>query len=98
MAINGILTAVAKRYGRDAGAIIFSGIGRAGIDGCRAIIDHGGVVWTQDAESSRFASMPQYVRDACEVSFTATPELLAQHLAADLHSIEAKRSQQTNAG
>ena len=98
MTIDDILTAVAKRYGRDAGAIVFSGVGRTGIDGCRAIVDHGGVVWTQDAESCRFDSMPQYVRDACQVSFTATPELLAQHLADDLHSIEAKRAQQINAG
>ena len=93
-AIDGIMTAVAKRYGRDAGAIVFSGVGRVGIDGCRAIIDHGGVVWTQDAESSRYASMPQYVRDACEVSFTATPESLAHHLADNLHAIDAKRTQQ----
>ena len=97
LTIDSMLNMVAKRYGRNAGAIVFSGIGRAGIDGCRAIIDHGGVVWTQDAESSRFASMPQYIRDACKVSFTATPELLAKQLAEDLYTFELKRAN-THAG
>lgn len=92
LTIDSILTTVAKRYGRNSGAIIFSGIGRVGIDGCKAIIDHGGVVWTQDAESSRFPSMPQYVRDACKVSYTATPELMAKHLAEDLNTIELRQA------
>lgn len=91
LTIDSVLKMVAKRYGRNAGAVVFSGIGRAGIDGCRAIIDHGGVVWTQDAESSRFASMPQYIRDACKVSYTATPEVLAKQLAEDLYAIELNR-------
>jgi len=90
--IDNILSIVAKRYGRNAGAIIFSGIGRVGIDGCKAITDHGGVVWTQDAESSRFASMPQYVRDACTVSYTATPELMAKRLAEDLDLIGSSQA------
>ena len=94
-AIDKILIMVAKKYGRNAGAIVFSGIGRTGIEGCNAITDHGGVVWTQDAESSRFPSTPQYVRDACEVSYSATPELLAEHLAVTLRAIESTRE---NAG
>lgn len=94
-AIDKILTMVAKKYGRNAGAIVFSGIGRTGIEGCNAITDHGGVVWTQDSESSRFPSTPQYIRDACQVSYSATPELLAEHLAVTLRAIESTRE---NAG
>lgn len=90
--IDNVMGIVAKRYGRNSGAIVFSGIGKAGIDGCKAILDHGGVVWTQDTESSRFASMPQYVRDACNVSYTATPELMAKQLAEDLTLIEMKQA------
>ncbi|HEY4732201.1 MAG TPA: chemotaxis protein CheB [Gammaproteobacteria bacterium] len=91
-AIDKVLSMVAKRYQANAGVIIFSGIGKTGIEGCNAIIDHGGAVWTQDAESCQFDSMPQYVREACKVSYTAAPEVLARQLTEDLDSVVLKRA------
>lgn len=90
--IDKVLSMVAKRYRANAGVIVFSGIGKVGIEGCNAILDHGGVVWTQDAESCQFDSMPQYVREACKVSHTAAPEALARQLTEDLDSVVLKRA------
>lgn len=79
--LDRVLTTVAERYRGRAGAIVFSGIGLAGADGCRTIIRQGGRVWTQDDESSRYRTLPHYIREVCDVSLSAAPEVLAEHLA-----------------
>jgi chemosensory pili system protein ChpB (putative protein-glutamate methylesterase) len=79
--VDDILRDVAERYAGDAGAIVLSGIGAEGARGCRAILRHGGRVWTQDFESCRFSSLPRYIQDNCEVSFSAPPEALAARVA-----------------
>jgi chemosensory pili system protein ChpB (putative protein-glutamate methylesterase) len=78
--INAIMVHVAERFGDRAGAIVFSGMGDDGTRGCKAIAARGGVVWAQDAESCFISSMPDHARATGLVSFSASPEILAQEL------------------
>lgn len=82
--IDQVMTAVARYYGRQAGAIVFSGIGEDGQHGCQALIDCGAEIWTQSEASCRFSSMPRYVANTCQPAFTATPEALAARLVEEL--------------
>ncbi|HWQ94495.1 MAG TPA: chemotaxis protein CheB [Gammaproteobacteria bacterium] len=86
--IDAIMTNVAQRFGRHAGAIIFSGMGNDGLRGAQSIIEHGGVVWAQDAESCLISSMPDHARKAGLVSFNGTPEMLAKRLVEQLSHVD----------
>ncbi|HHJ17785.1 MAG TPA: chemotaxis protein CheB [Gammaproteobacteria bacterium] len=79
--INAVLQHVAETFGTRCGAIMFSGLGQDGARGCKAVVEHGGFVWAQDAESCAIASLPDAARQACKVELTGTPEQLAQALA-----------------
>ena len=78
--INNVITAVAERYGRRAGAIVFSGMGDDGASGCKAMADHGGVVWAQNIESCVISSMPDQARKTHSVTYSADPSCLAEKL------------------
>ena len=60
--IDAVMKEVAEQFGSDSGAIIFSGMGNDGEQACRIVVDHGGVVWAQDAESCVISSMPDNAR------------------------------------
>lgn len=78
--IDEVMHEVAQRYGANAGAIVFSGMGDDGIEGARAIAAEGGVVWAQDAASAVISSMPDHARRAGVVSLSGPPESLADQL------------------
>ena len=78
--IDAVMSAVAQRYGADAGAILFSGMGDDGVRGAQRIVEHGGVVWAQDPASCVISSMVDTARRVGVVSFTAPPDELAGHL------------------
>ncbi|MDP1708519.1 MAG: chemotaxis protein CheB [Gammaproteobacteria bacterium] len=78
--IDSVLAKVARRYGKGSGAIIFSGMGNDGAEGVRAIAAQGGEVWAQDYASCLVSSMPDQARLTRVVSFSGTPEILAQRL------------------
>lgn len=82
--IDAVLMNVARRYGKHSGAIIFSGMGNDGSAGVRTMAAQGAEVWAQDAASCLVSSMPDQVRQTGVVSFSGTPEALAQRLA-ELH-------------
>ncbi|MEO6696818.1 MAG: chemotaxis protein CheB [Gammaproteobacteria bacterium] len=86
--IDTIMTEVAQRFGCHAGAIIFSGMGKDGLRGAQSIVEHGGVVWGQDAESCLISSMPDHARNAGLVSFSGTPEALAKRLVEQLSHVD----------
>jgi chemosensory pili system protein ChpB (putative protein-glutamate methylesterase) len=86
--IDAIMTNVAQRFGRHAGAVIFSGMGNDGLRGAQSIVEHGGVVWAQDAESCLISSMPDHARKAGLVSFNGTPEALAKRLVEQLSHVD----------
>lgn len=78
--IDDVMTVVAKHYGSDANAIIFSGMGNDGTAGCQIIAGQGGQVWAQEAGSCVISSMADSVRYEDIVSFNGTPEQLADKL------------------
>ncbi len=86
--IDAIMTNVAQSFGCYAGAIIFSGMGNDGLRGAQSIVEHGGVVWAQEAESCLISSMPDHARKAGLVSFSGTPETLAKRLVEQLSHVD----------
>ena len=74
------MTAVATRFGSKANAIVFSGMGNDGTAGCQAIAEHGGLVWAQTADTCVISSMSDSVRDTGIVTYSASPEDLANYL------------------
>lgn len=86
--IDMVISDVARRYGKRAGVIIFSGMGDDGKQGARRMLEAGGHVWTQSAESCVISSMPDNVRKHNAVSFVGNPEQLAKQLARHLESCE----------
>ncbi len=75
--INAVLRSVADNFGAQSGAIIFSGLGKDGIQGCASIADCGGFVWAQSSESCVIANLPEAARRSCQVEWSGTPEQLA---------------------
>ncbi len=78
--IDRVLIEVARRYGKKAGAIIFSGMGNDGIKGIQAIAHNGGTVWAQDAASCVVSSMADHARSTGLVAFSADPAGLSRKL------------------
>ena len=83
--INQIIADVAARYGAQAGAIIFSGMGDDGVSGCRELAARGGQVWAQDAASCEISSMPDKVRASGVVGYSGAPPDLARRVVAYLN-------------
>lgn len=84
-AADAIMVAVARRFRAHSGAVVFSGIGSDGAEGCREIVQYQGKVWVQDPESAPFSSMPGYIINSCEVAYCATPEQMARRLIDELN-------------
>jgi len=84
-AADAIMVAVARRFRACAGAVVFSGIGSDGAEGCREIVQYDGKVWVQDPASAPFNSMPGYIIDSCEVAYCASPEHMARRLIDELN-------------
>jgi len=78
--IDDVMTVVAKHYGADANAIIFSGMGNDGTAGCHLIAQKGGMIWAQEAESCVISSMADSARNTGVVSMSGSPEELADNL------------------
>lgn len=77
--IDQVLAKVASKYGKQCGAIVFSGMGDDGSKTCRLVTHAGGEVWVQSPESCAIDSMPSEVLETQCVSYSGTPEQLAQH-------------------
>ncbi len=78
--IDNVMSEVARKFGNNAGTIIFSGMGDDGKVGCDSIAEMGGIVWAQDIASCVVSSMPDHARKTGKVSFSAKPEQLAKQL------------------
>jgi chemotaxis response regulator CheB len=89
--IDAVMKACAKRYRGRCRAIVFSGMGNDGRQGAREIVEHGGEVWAQDAGSCVISSMADSARGAGVVSYTGTPEELAERLVTEMERIRSKR-------
>ena len=86
------MKALSRHFGKNTGAIIFSGIGEDGQQGCCTIAECGGEVWTQSEQSCHFDSMPRYVREACAVKYSSTPEEMAVRLLRELTTVQRSRN------
>lgn len=78
--IDALIQEAACRYGDHAGAILFSGMGDDGLQGCRALVERGGIVWAQSADTCFVSSMPDHARAAGIVEFSGSPGGLARRL------------------
>ena len=85
--VDQVLAKVAKKFGKDSGAIIFSGMGDDGAKTCRLLALAGGKVWVQAPSSCAVDSMPQEAIATESVSFIGTPELLAREFVASQRNI-----------
>ncbi|GGJ02532.1 chemotaxis protein CheB [Halopseudomonas pertucinogena] len=76
-AIGMLLDEVAAAFAPHCGAIIFSGMGEDGVDACGRLRRQGMQVWTQSADSSACATMPEAVQRAGYSCLQGSPEELA---------------------
>lgn len=74
------LTSAAQVFGSRVLTIVFTGMGKDGLEGGRAVVQAGGHLWAQDAKSSLVDGMPRAVRSAGLAEYEGTPEELAAHL------------------
>ena len=86
--IDLVMRDVADRFGKRAGAIVFSGMGDDGKLGCQYMLAKGGQVWVQTSESCVVSSMPDNVRKVCQPQFIGNPEQLAKQLVKHLCQAE----------
>ena len=81
--IDQVLRDVADAFGDKAGAIIFSGMAHDAIEGSKYLKSKGGTVWVQDPDTCVISSMVDGAREAGVVSFTGSPQQLAQQMIAE---------------
>lgn len=79
--VDPMLASVARMYGKSGAAVIFSGMGRDGLIGCRELADRGGIIFAQDEETSSVWGMPRVVAEAGIASAVASPAKLAGYVA-----------------
>ena len=76
-----MLSSVAEATRGHALAVLLSGMGRDGLLGAQDLVDVGGTVFAQDAESSAVWGMPGAVSKAGLTSLIAPPEKLIEAIA-----------------
>lgn len=80
--VDPMLAATAEVYGRQAAAVILTGMGRDGLAGAGAIAAAGGEVLAQDAASAVVWGMPGAVAGAGLAAFVGPPAAIAARIAA----------------
>jgi two-component system chemotaxis response regulator CheB len=81
-AVDPMLRSVVRAAGGRVLAVILTGMGHDGLEGCRAVVAAGGQVLAQDEASSVVWGMPGAVARAGLPSWLAPPEALAERIAA----------------
>ena len=83
--IDEVMMEVADAFGPRANAIVFSGMGSDGVEGARAIVAAGGMVWGQESSTCVISSMVDSAREAGVVSQSGAPGELGQRLLTSLN-------------
>lgn len=78
--IDHVMQAVSAHFTDTAHAMVFSGMGGDGLEGCRSINQSGGEVWVQEPKTCVVSAMVDNIRQDGLVTFTGTPAELAQRL------------------
>lgn len=81
-AVDPMLRSAARATGGRLLAVILTGMGHDGLEGCRAVAAAGGTVFAQDEASSVVWGMPGAVTRAGLPALVAPPEALAERIAA----------------
>ncbi len=81
-----MLESVAQTYGRDAMAIILSGMGNDGLAGARVFAEMAAPILVQDMQSSVVWGMPGAVAKAGLASCISTPSQIADLLSRIAHT------------
>ncbi len=82
-----MFSSVAEIYGKSALGVIFSGMGRDGLVGSGRVVERGGAVLVQNAETSAVWGMPRAVAEAGLASAILSPSELARRVAAACGSV-----------
>lgn len=77
--VNRLLKSLADHYGDRVLALILSGAGSDGAQGCRVVKQKRGLVWVQSPEEARYNSMPQAASEAVSPDFTGTLAEISEH-------------------
>jgi two-component system chemotaxis response regulator CheB len=77
-----LLTSIAAAAGRDAVAVVLTGMGRDGAAGAKAVCAAGGSVFVQDEESSAVYGMPKAAAADSGCAISLAPADIAAHLVA----------------
>lgn len=88
--VDTMLTSVAEVYGKNAVAVIFSGMGRDGMIGSGKLVDSGGAVIVQDQLTCAVWGMPRAVAEAGLASAILPPAELAKCVAASASGVPWK--------
>jgi two-component system chemotaxis response regulator CheB len=91
--VDPMLSSLAEACDGRALGIILSGMGRDGAIGAQALVEAGGAIWAQDADSSAVWGMPGAVARAGLASLIATPERLGDAAMALARTPEAMLGQ-----
>ena len=78
--IDMAFTSVAEHFGPDTIGVVLTGMGDDGKNGAKAIKQVGGIVITQDEETSVIDSMPEAVRISGYADFTFPLKKIAEKL------------------
>ncbi|MFL0357530.1 chemotaxis-specific protein-glutamate methyltransferase CheB [Erythrobacter sp. GH1-10] len=79
--VDPMLNSLAHACGGRVLAVILSGMGRDGLSGAQDLVERGGTVFAQDADTSAVWGMPGAVAKAGLASLVAAPEALAGEIA-----------------
>lgn len=89
-----VMARVARNYGKNGGAIIFSGMGDDGSRSCGYMHGSGGIIWAQSPLTCAVDSMPCSAIKTGHVSYQGSPENLAHHFMYGRHISLLKKSSQ----
>lgn len=84
--IDQMIANATRRFGNRAGALIFSGMGGDGSISGPQMVEAGGFIWAQTAETCACSSQPDSMRATGVVTFNGTPAELAAHLVEHVRS------------
>lgn len=88
--VDPMFASLARVFGDKTLGVVLSGMGNDGAEGAPAIVNAGGQIWVQDAESSAVWGMPRAIVDAGLASVIMAPEDLAEHIATQMKLIRCR--------